>query len=669
MRSTQKFNLDKLFVFALVLFSASVGRCQENEGNADLDTAFDLKIKAESTKDLDEVVKMCESAIEKGLDEEGLIQAKQLAASSLYEHADQLGRKIFATGGQDRRWRVFRSQALKRLKQATELQPDMVEAWLMIARLNMLPGGNLDAAKEAVKQAVDLAGEDREQLSSALFMRATLSDEEEAQLADLNQAIKVNPENMDAIRVRGAYYLSKGQSEEAMKDLNQWLESGTENTDDYINVVRTLIGMGDKFDDKLQDQALKIIDQAIAKDPENVNPLAIRAQLNAVREDLDAAAADATRALELEPQNIGILMLRASVYSDQQKLDEALADVNEVLDQVPAFPQAIEMRGIILSQQEKFAEAIEDIKALAEREPLNPSRQRQLAMLYNADDRPREAIKIYDKLLSTYSPDKWEGKSNTKKLIPMQQRFNALRGRGDAHLSTGEHQKAVEDYDEALTLLDEIREIEISEELDPSPPDDGVLNNLAWVLATSTFDDVRDGERAIKLATEAAEVTEFKQAHILSTLASGYAETGNFDSAIEWIEKAIEVNREAGESEPGQRNEEQKESLQKEYENYQQKKPWRELQDVEKEKKANEEKETEDSEKDSTDESEMKSDAPQKDQSDDNSEGEDEDDADEDDGDEDESEGGDDGDAEDDGDEDDEPGDDSKVAYMIGTRL
>ena len=84
-----------------------------------------------------------------------------------------------------------------------------------------------------------------------------------------------------------------------------------------------------------------------------------------VREDLDAAVADATRALELDPENIGILMLRASIYSDQEKLDEALADINEVLNQVPVFPQAIEMRGIILSQQEKFAEAIEDIQALA----------------------------------------------------------------------------------------------------------------------------------------------------------------------------------------------------------------------------------------------------------------------------------------------------------------
>lgn len=309
MRSTQLFNLRKVLVLALMLFGASSGWCQENEGNADLDAAFDLKIKAESTKDLDEVVNMCESAIEKGLDEEGLVQAKQLAASSLYEHADQLGQRIFASGGQDRRWRVFRSQALKRLKQATELQPEMVEAWMMIARLNTLPGGDQDEAREAVKQAVDLAGEDREQLSSALFMRATLSEDEEAQVADLNQAIKVNPNNMDAIRVRGAYYLSKGQTENAMEDLNKWLDAGTENTNDYINVVRTLIGMGDKFDEDLQKEALRIIDQAIAKDPENVNPLAIRAQLNVVRDELDAAASDATRALELDPKNIGVLML------------------------------------------------------------------------------------------------------------------------------------------------------------------------------------------------------------------------------------------------------------------------------------------------------------------------------------------------------------------------
>ena len=47
--------------------------------------------------------------------------------------------------------------------------------------------------------------------------------------------------------------------------------------------------------------------------------------------------------------------------------------------------------------------------------------------------------------------------------------------------------------------------------------------------------------RSIELATKAADLTEHKQAHILSTLAAGYAETGDFKKAIEWSEKAVAI--------------------------------------------------------------------------------------------------------------------------------
>ena len=40
------------------------------------------------------------------------------------------------------------------------------------------------------------------------------------------------------------------------------------------------------------------------------------------------------------------------------------------------------------------------------------------------------------------------------------------------------------------------------------------------------------------MAKQACEVTEYKQAHILSTLAAGYAETGDFDNADHLVEKS-----------------------------------------------------------------------------------------------------------------------------------
>jgi tetratricopeptide (TPR) repeat protein len=614
-----------LGVLSLFLLFLATSACmaQDSGGSDDLDKAFDLKIKAESTKDLDQVVKLCESAIEKGLDESGEQQAKILAASSLYEHADQLGQRIFASRGQDRRWRLYRTQALNRLKKAVEYQPSMVEAYLLNARLNTLPGGNEEDATAAIDKAIELAGEDRKQLSSALFMRATLTEDEEAKISDLNQAIKIDPNNMDAIRVRAAYYLQNDETEEAVKDINSWLDSGQGTTANYVAVARSLMAMGTKFDDKLKSAAIEIMDKAIENDPESPLPYTVRAQINVLADNLDDAIDDATSALNLDDKNIGALLLRATIYSEKLKLDEALADINKVLDLEPLLVQGIQMRGMILSQQEKFGKAIEDIRLLAESDPSNQFLQRQLAMLYNANDEPTEAIKIYDKLLKYNSPDQWEDKSNPKKMVFISRRAASLRGRGDARLSTGEHQLAVEDYNEALKLGEELRKLEEEEGTEVSPPDDGVLNNLAWVLATSTFDDVRDGERAIKLATQAAEVTEFKQAHILSTLASGYAETGDFESAIEWIQKAIEVNRKEGETQPSPRNSEQKESLQKEFQSYKDKKPWREMQNVEEEKakKKNGESKAEDEDsddEDSEDESKSSGDDSEEENSNDN---------------------------------------------------
>jgi tetratricopeptide (TPR) repeat protein len=102
------------------------------------------------------------------------------------------------------------------------------------------------------------------------------------------------------------------------------------------------------------------------------------------------------------------------------------------------------------------------------------------------------------------------------------------------------------------------------------PEDTGVLNNLAWVLATSTDDKVRNADRSIELGKKACELTKYEKPHILSTLAAGYAESGKWDEALKWSKKAVEL----GEGEVS-------EQLKQELESYEQKKPWREKQETE----------------------------------------------------------------------------------------
>lgn len=195
------------------------------------------------------------------------------------------------------------------------------------------------------------------------------------------------------------------------------------------------------------------------------------------------------------------------------------------------------MRGEILAQLNRLDEAIEEIEQLSRTVPNQPELKMQLALYYLVNKNPKEAISAYDDVL-----------------LMDPENFLALRSRGDANLNMGNHAEAIEDFEKAILV---------------EPEDAALLNNLAWVLATSPDAEVRNGERAVELATKACELTDYKMPHILSTLAASFAESGNFDTAIEWSQKAVNMD-----------DPENDEQLQKELASYQKKQPWRERQNI-----------------------------------------------------------------------------------------
>jgi tetratricopeptide (TPR) repeat protein len=162
------------------------------------------------------------------------------------------------------------------------------------------------------------------------------------------------------------------------------------------------------------------------------------------------------------------------------------------------------------------------------------------------DSRPRKAIELLTQVLET------QGDAGDKET-----RVDALRARADALLSVGRHADAVKDYEEALKIDAE---------------DTGVLNNYAWVLATSPDEAVRNADKSIELGLKACELTKYEKPHILSTLAAGYAEKGDFETAKKWSAKAVEL---------GAKDDEIDSQLKKELESYEARKPWREKQEVE----------------------------------------------------------------------------------------
>ena len=98
-----------------------------------------------------------------------------------------------------------------------------------------------------------------------------------------------------------------------------------------------------------------------------------------------------------------------------------------------------------------------------------------------------------------------------------------------------------------------------------------MLNNLAWLLATSPDDALRDGKRAVELAKQACDVTDWEEAHIISTLAAAHAEAGDFEAARTYSRQAVEK---------GGDDEEIRLQLEAELASYREEKPWRERQTV-----------------------------------------------------------------------------------------
>ncbi|MFZ5831219.1 MAG: tetratricopeptide repeat protein [Planctomycetota bacterium] len=632
-----------------------------NEGQGDLDKATEAKLNATALKDLDEVIRLSESALKKGLDEGNTQFANSLLASTLTQRGSIRAAVVLRVPIGDPRVEQFRKAALSDLSRSVELDPAQAQAWLGIAQLERLPGGNTEKANEALDKAIQSAGDDPEMRAKALAYRSTLAEDPKKRLADLDEAARLAPGDAAVVRARGALRADLGQLEEALGDMDRALEIEPESAP-TLEAKALILARLNRYEEALgaleelqrmqpeavgprmqkarvlalkadPKEAVKELDVARNLDPNNVavlllraalgddpkqrmadldeavrlapqNPLvwrtrglyraevgnyadaltdfdkaielesqspeayeakaavlakmqryddavgvidqlrsmglpdtlvqAEKARIRVLQKDYDAAIAEIDKVLADKPDSATMLLLRAGVHQDKGDSAKAIADVEQVLKSDAANVNAVRLKAAILAEEEKYDEAIKFLKEARQKVPDQAELSLQLAFLYSAANQPQQAIDTFTELLED-DPTQWA----------------ALRGRGDTLLNIGKHKEAIADYEQAITLR---------------PDDSGILNNLAWVLATSPYDELRDGKRAVALATKACEETDFKEAHILSTLGAAYAEAGDFDKAIEWVTKGLELA-----------NEEEARSLKKELASYQEKKPFREL--------------------------------------------------------------------------------------------
>jgi tetratricopeptide (TPR) repeat protein len=521
----------------------------ENEGLAELDKATQMKVAAESLDDLGQVIDNLETALEKGLDEENTKFAKQLLVSSLVQRGTLFTAAIFSAPPNDPqsglRAMQLRQFALNDLQRAVQLDENLADAQLLIGKLQLAVDAN--AARRAFNKVVDDAEATPEQKAEAFALRSAVQRDPEQQTSDITRAVELQPDKPDYLRLRAQHLAGKEKLDDALADVDRAIAMEADHAASHELRGMILLQM-ERYDD-----ALASFDKASELAPDDARLDQHRGELYLKKGDPEKALEQLSKALEKQPDSISALLIRASLHYEMKNPDKALADIDEAIRIRPNFVQPHLMRAEILAASDRMDEAIAGLEQLVQAAPGQVQILSQLGTLYMIDSQPKKAIDVLTRVLEQEADN-----------------GRALRFRADAYLNVGQHAEAIADFDRALEELE---------------PDEGLLNNFAWVLATSPDDKLRDGKRAVELATKAAEISDYQTPHVLSTLAAAHAETGDFDAAKKWSAKSIELSQkelDAAETDADrERIKTEKAQLEKELATYEEGKPVRERQNAE----------------------------------------------------------------------------------------
>ena len=338
--------------------------------------------------------------------------------------------------------------------------------------------------------------------------------------------------------LRSSTYLAMDNFDKALEDI----ETAEKLRPDFLPILEHKFKILIEQEDYNAALALVKRLQTIADRPQYaIQEILVLNELGKYDEAVEVAQGLRIRYPDGEPQWIMVLV---EIHLKHEAYDKALELVEEQLKEEPEELRWIIAKTQVFTGQEKWDEAVRWLESHLQREP--DSRELNLLLIsVFADQKRYRAAKERMRTLLAKNPDD----------------IGLLRFDSQLSISLGLHDDAVR----ALTKV-----------VEADSEDYTSINNLAWILCTSPLDAVRNGRRAVELAERAAELTQFRRAFVLSTLAAAYAEAGDFDKAREVSKQSVEVAK----AERGKTEKERQElldHLQKEWDAFSQNMPFREM--------------------------------------------------------------------------------------------
>jgi protein O-mannosyl-transferase len=254
------------------------------------------------------------------------------------------------------------------------------------------------------------------------------------------------------------------------------------------------------------------------------------------------------KAIQINPNDCGTLSNLGVALAASGRFDEAIENYRRAILINPDSFEALNNLGNAFAARGRFDEAIGNYRRAILVNPDSFEALNNLGNAFAARGRFDEAIGNYHRAIRI-KPDYCQALDNLGLALAARGRFDEAIGNyrraiqinpncpetyfhlGMTFDQSGRNREAVAQYQEALRL---------------NPNLVRALNNLAWMLAADSDDELRNGAEAVRLAERACDLTHYGQPLIIGTLAAAYAECGRFPEAVTTADKAAQLATDAG---------------------------------------------------------------------------------------------------------------------------
>lgn len=162
-------------------------------------------------------------------------------------------------------------------------------------------------------------------------------------LADLDEALRVDPLSISALRKRGTSLASLGRHDEAFVDLDRAIELRRGDARSYVDRGEVCYAVG-RFQEAARDYA-----QAIRLKPNDARALVGRGHAQYRLGRISDAVQDYSQAIRLRPQDAQLLTQRGNAYADLGRYTEAADDFRQAMQVDPNHGRAFQSAAWLMS--------------------------------------------------------------------------------------------------------------------------------------------------------------------------------------------------------------------------------------------------------------------------------------------------------------------------------